>query len=241
MAKIPCAIIGSGNIGTDLMIKVMRTSKALEMGAMVGIDPSLRRPRARRPSQRADDPRGHRGPAQAAELQGHQGRVRRDLGRRARQEQRHPAKGRQEGDRPDARRDRPLHHSGDQRRRQHRRAERQHGDLRRPGDHPDGLCGQARDEAGDLGRDRRLDLVEVGRSRHARQHRRVHRDDLERDREARRRRARQGDHHSEPGRAAADHARHGLHAVAGRHAGGDRAVGRRHGRPRCRNTCPAIA
>ncbi len=39
MAKIPCAIIGSGNIGTDLMIKVMRMSKTLEMGAMVGIDP----------------------------------------------------------------------------------------------------------------------------------------------------------------------------------------------------------
>ncbi|MDD4937107.1 MAG: acetaldehyde dehydrogenase (acetylating) [Acidiphilium sp.] len=39
MKKISCAIIGSGNIGTDLMIKIMRTSRHLQMGAMVGIDP----------------------------------------------------------------------------------------------------------------------------------------------------------------------------------------------------------
>jgi len=39
LKKTKVAIIGSGNIGTDLMIKVMRKSKGLEMGAMVGIDP----------------------------------------------------------------------------------------------------------------------------------------------------------------------------------------------------------
>ncbi len=39
MAKIPCAIIGSGNIGTDLMIKIMRLSKSLEMSILAGIDP----------------------------------------------------------------------------------------------------------------------------------------------------------------------------------------------------------
>lgn len=38
--KTKVAIIGSGNIGTDLMIKIIRNSQQLEMAALVGVDPS---------------------------------------------------------------------------------------------------------------------------------------------------------------------------------------------------------
>ncbi|MDH7796012.1 MULTISPECIES: acetaldehyde dehydrogenase (acetylating) [unclassified Beijerinckia] len=40
MGQIKVAIIGSGNIGTDLMVKIMRHGAPLEMAMLVGIDPA---------------------------------------------------------------------------------------------------------------------------------------------------------------------------------------------------------
>ena len=180
MTKIKCAIIGSGNIGTDLMIKIMRNVANLEMGAMVGIDPNsdgLAR------AARLGVPTTHEGidgPAQAARITPTSKSC--STPPRPTPISSNNAilqKRRQEGDRPDAGGHRPLHHPGDQRRRQYRRAQCQHGHLRRPGDDPDGACGAPGRRPGDLRRDRRLDFVEVGRPRHARQYRRVHRDHVE--------------------------------------------------------------
>ena len=83
------------------------------------------------------------------------------------------------GDRPDARGGRAGSDPARQSARASRCAERQHGHLRRPGDHPDRLRGIPR-RRGALRRDRRVGVVGLGRTGHPRQHRRVHQDHQQR-------------------------------------------------------------
>jgi len=40
MAKVKAAILGSGNIGTDLMVKMTKNSQNMELAVVVGIDPN---------------------------------------------------------------------------------------------------------------------------------------------------------------------------------------------------------
>ena len=78
------AIIGSGNIGTDLMIKMMRNADELEMAALVGMDPEVGRAGAGRALGVATTHAGHRRPACAMPVYpGYRHRVRCHIGRRA--------------------------------------------------------------------------------------------------------------------------------------------------------------
>ena len=74
------AIIGSGNIGTDLMIKVLRTSSVLEMGAMVGIDPASDGLARASPAGRRHDRDGVEGLLGHAGARRHRHRLRRHVG-----------------------------------------------------------------------------------------------------------------------------------------------------------------
>ncbi len=116
---------------------------------------------------------------------------------------------RNQGDRPDACSGRPWRDPTCQPARAPRGTERQHGHLRRPGHHPDGLRGVARRRCA-VRRDRGVGVVGVGGPWDACEHRRVHQDHQRGRREHRRCEAGQGDHHPEPRGSADDHARHHL-------------------------------
>ncbi len=206
---IKAAVLGPGNIGIDLLVKLQR-SATVETALMVGVyddSPGLARARELGVESRraASTPcaRARRDPA----------RLRRDR-RQSPPRARAAAGRRRQGlRRPDAGRARALRRPLRQPRRPPRRARPQHGHVRRPGDDPDGPRDRPRRRRR-LRRDRRDDLLAQRRPRHAPEHRRVHRDDGARAGARRRSRRGQGDHHPQPGRAADPDARHRLRAGA---------------------------
>ena len=188
--KTKVAVIGSGNIGTDLMIKVLRLGEHLEMGAMVGIDPAsdgLAR------AARLGVPTTHEGVdglIAHGRLRRHRHRLRRHVGQaRTSKNDAFLRKLAPYGMRlvdltPAA--IGPYVRPGRQPARPPRRGQRQHGHLRRPGHDPDRRRGP-RVRRCPTPRSSPRSPRKIGRSRHPRQHRRVHRDDRAGDRGRRRR------------------------------------------------------
>ena len=208
-AHWPVAIIGSGNIGTDLMIKILRGTGPLTMGAMVGIDPGsdglARAERLGVPTTAGgvegllampnfDDIKVVFDATSADAHRANWARLA-DTGKRV--------------SGPDAGRHRPVLCAGGQPRRPYRRAEPQYGDVRRSGDRPDRRRGQpSRNRV--LRRDRFVHLVAVRRARHPGQYRRVHRNHLHRFASGRRSPARKGGDGPQSRRSANPDAQHRL-------------------------------
>jgi acetaldehyde dehydrogenase len=200
MNKLKVAIIGSGNIGTDLMIKILRNAKHLEMAVMVGIDPAsdgLARAQRMGVATTHDGVKGLTGmdvfkdidfvfDATSASAHVKNDAFLRSIKPGIRLIDLTPA-----AIGPYCVPVVNLEQNLD----------RLNVNMVTCG-------GQAT-----ICRNRRLDRQQIGRPRHPRQHRRIHRDHLQSHRGDRRRNQGQGDHRDEPGRAAADYARHGVCAV----------------------------
>jgi acetaldehyde dehydrogenase (acetylating) len=124
MSRTKVAIIGSGNIGSDLMMKVIRLSETLAMGAMVGTDPAsdgLARAECLGIPTTAEGVDGLIGLPNFDEIDV----VFDATSARARRQRREARAARQDSHRPHARGHRPVRRPGGQPRRPHRGAQRQ--------------------------------------------------------------------------------------------------------------------
>ena len=222
MSTIPrtkgtAAIVGPGNIGTDLHVQApapqRRLDAALHGRRRPGTPTACAGPRdsASRPAAEGVD--WLLAPGRAARH-----RLRGDLAKAHAANAPRYAEAGHPRRRPHPRRARALRLPAGQPRGSPRRAQRQHDHLRRPGHHPDGPRGRPRVVPVPY-----AEIVASIASRSAGPGTRANIDEFTETtsrgpRGGRRRRAGQGDHHPQPGRAADDHAEHGLLRDPGRGA-----------------------
>ena len=168
------AIVGSGNISSDLLFKLMRREWS-SRGRWSG---STRTPTVRPAPASSGSRRAPEASSGCSRRTSSRTSCSRATSASAHADAPRSRGGGDPGGRSDAGRRRPLRRPGGQPRRAPRGAEREHGHVRRPGDHPD----RRRGVAGRAPWPTRKSSPRCCRARpapgHARQHRRVHAHDL---------------------------------------------------------------